>query len=134
MKTIRVSEEVWDEIARRGKFGETEEDVLRRVFDLKAIEDLEKGGGMTETTRVKPKRRTYATIPMSARIERSQFIVDFTGGERKEWNLPDKTDKTGIRRVRDEAVRFALDQGASDPGQKNAVMKALTNAGYFLTR
>jgi len=28
MKTIRISDEVWAEIAKRGKFGETEDDVL----------------------------------------------------------------------------------------------------------
>ena len=34
MRTIRISEKVWDEIAKRGKFGETPDDVLRRVFNL----------------------------------------------------------------------------------------------------
>lgn len=33
-KTIRVSSEVWDEIAKRGKFGESEDTVLRRVFGI----------------------------------------------------------------------------------------------------
>jgi len=34
MRTIEISDEVWQAIADRGKFGETEEDVLRRVFRL----------------------------------------------------------------------------------------------------
>ena len=34
MRTIKVSENVWNEIAKRGKFGETEDDVLKRVFGL----------------------------------------------------------------------------------------------------
>lgn len=33
-KKIAISDEVWDEIASRGRFGETEDTVLRRVFDL----------------------------------------------------------------------------------------------------
>lgn len=34
MRTIRISEEVWNAIAERGKFGESEDDVLRRVFNI----------------------------------------------------------------------------------------------------
>jgi len=34
MRTVRISDEVWAKIAERGKFGETEDDVLRRVFKL----------------------------------------------------------------------------------------------------
>jgi len=34
MKTIRISDEVWAEIAKRGKFGETEDDVLQRIFGI----------------------------------------------------------------------------------------------------
>ena len=34
MRTIRISEEVWDEIAKRGVFGETPDIVLRRIFGL----------------------------------------------------------------------------------------------------
>ena len=34
MKKIEVSNEVWDAIAVLGKFGETEDDVLKRVFKI----------------------------------------------------------------------------------------------------
>jgi hypothetical protein len=34
MRTIRISEEVWNEIAKRGKFGETPDDVLKGVFNI----------------------------------------------------------------------------------------------------
>lgn len=34
MRTIKISQEVWEEIAKRGKFGETEDDVLRRIFNI----------------------------------------------------------------------------------------------------
>ena len=34
IKTIRISIDVWNEIAKRGNFGETENDVLKRVFGI----------------------------------------------------------------------------------------------------
>ena len=33
-KQIMLSDTVWDEIAKRGSFGESEDDVLRRIFEL----------------------------------------------------------------------------------------------------
>ena len=69
-----------------------------------------------------------------ARTERQQLVVGFEDGQMKSWALPDRSDKAGIRRIRDEAVAFALDNGASDPGQTNAVQKVLTDAGYHLTK
>ena len=43
MRTIRISDEVWDEIAKHGKFRENEGDVLRRVFGLKKEESSQEG-------------------------------------------------------------------------------------------
>lgn len=37
MHNINVTAPVWQAIASRGKFGETEGDVLRRVFGLPAV-------------------------------------------------------------------------------------------------
>lgn len=75
-----------------------------------------------------------ATKRMSARVEAGQLLVQFTDDAKSSWDLPEPGDKTGIRRIRDQAVDFALRHGATDPGQTNAVRKALTNAGYHLTR
>ena len=61
MRTIRISEEVWNEIAKRGKFGETPDDVLRRVFNLTI--NQESGNIITRKTRTR-----YATTRMSARV------------------------------------------------------------------
>lgn len=36
-RRINISEEVWAEIAKRGKFGETEDTVLRQVFGLDVV-------------------------------------------------------------------------------------------------
>lgn len=131
MRTIRISEEVWQAIAARGKFGETEDDVLRRVFELE--ESATKVGATGPGRRGRGDKR-YATKRMSSSVRHGQLIIEFEDGARQEWPLPNGEDKEGIRRVRDAAVRWALEQGASDPGQTNAVRKALTNDGYFVSR
>ena len=74
-----------------------------------------------------------ATKRMSARVENDRLLIQYPDDE-KSWSLPDPADKAAIRRIRDEAVEFALVHGATDPGQTNAVKKALTNAGYYLTQ
>lgn len=132
MRAIRISDEVWDEIAKRGKFGETEDDVLRRVFEL----NVQGGGENGPVSRPQPKRGRghYATNRMHAGVHNGQLVVSFEGGSREQWQLPDSSDKAEIRRVREEAVKFALKNGASHPGQTNAVLKALTEAGYYLTK
>ena len=75
-----------------------------------------------------------ATKRMSARVEYGRLLVQFTDDAKSWWDLPDAADKGAIRRIRDEAVAFALAHGASNPGQTNAVKKALTDAGYYLTQ
>ena len=71
---------------------------------------------------------------MSVRVEDGLLFVWFEDGERNQWRLPDSSNKAEIRKIRDEAVQFALGQGATDPGQTNAVRKALTDSGYHLIR
>ncbi len=132
MRTVRISEEVWDEIAKRGKFGESVDDVLRRVFGLtSALPDTKPD----KTVRV-PRhgtRRNKATNRMSSHVLRGLLIVEFASGHRREFKLPQVTDKQGIRSVRDEACAFAEDHEAT-LGQVNAVKKALTDAGYYVSR
>lgn len=128
MRTIKVSDPVWDAIAQRGKFGETVDDVLRRELGLASA------GAIARTGRRGRGRTRYAIVAMSARVESGKLVVAFDGGARQEWALPDPADKEAIRKVRDAAVAFAIDSGASDPGQTNAVRKALTEAGYHLTK
>ncbi|MDC0190232.1 hypothetical protein OAJ77_03265 [Rhodospirillales bacterium] len=127
MKNIRISEEVWDAIAERGKFGETEDDVLRRVFGM--------GDSLVpRNSRRASKRSTNrSTNRMSARCENNHLVIEFESGARNYWVLPKKSDKSEIRRIRDEAVQFALKNDAT-LGQVNAVKKALTNEEYYLSR
>lgn len=86
--------------------------------------------GRRSTGKRGPRR---ATKRMSTRVENDRLFVQLPDDE-KSWSLPDPADRAAIRRIRDEAVEFALAHGATNPGQTNAVKKALTDAGYYLTR
>jgi hypothetical protein len=133
MRRIWISEDVWNAIAERGKFGEKEDDVLRREFRLPPNAVPAAFHPASAGRRGRGDKR-YAIKRMSTPIEGGQFIVRFDDGSREQWMLPAKSDKDAIRKIRDAAVKFARAHGASHPGQTNAVMKALTNAGYHLTK
>src|SRR4051812_4837191 len=101
MRTIRISDEVWQAIAARGKFGETEENVLRRVLGL------EKPAQEAESVRAtRPGRgdRRFATKRMSSQVSDKQLVVEFDDGARQKWPLPEKTDRESIRKIRDTAA------------------------------
>ena len=122
MKTIRISDEVWKAFERHGKFGETPDDVLRRAFGLSGIK---KRSGSTWNK--------IATNRMLARVASGELRIEFASGASRQWALPSKEDKAGIRKVRSDALRFAEGAGATT-GQLNAVLKALTEGGYHLTK
>jgi len=138
MRTIRISEEVWQAIASRGKFGETEDDVLKRVFELppnsinEGVQTITGGGGGSYRLS-SGRRRSLAIQPMSSYIGGNQLHIEFHGGASSSWTLPDRKDKAGIRVVLDKAILFARSNGAS-LGQRNAVRKTLTSEGYHLTK
>jgi hypothetical protein len=139
MHTIRISEEVWQAIASRGKFGETEDDVLRRVFELPpnsihaGIQTLSKGG-VSSYQAISVRRKTFAKRRMSSYISGNQLHIEFLGGASSSLALPDRNDKDGIRAVLHNATLFAKNNEASEPGQINAVRKTLTDKGYYLTK
>ena len=125
MKTIRISDEVWDEIAKRGKFGETEDDVLRRIFSI--------AGLSRPLPKPMPSRIKKAILRMSTFVRNGTLFVEFENGRKNQWGLPDQKDRDGIRKVRDIAVEFAR-QNSAFFGQMNAVKKALTDAGYYVAK
>lgn len=135
MHTIIISEPVWQAIASRGKFGETEDDVLRRVFNLAANTNTTGGSEVNATMRqrISGPRHSRATDRMSSYISGTSLQVSFASGPSSSWPLPSKTDKTALRAMRDEAIAFATKNKATI-GQVNAVKKALTDAGYHLTK
>lgn len=132
MKTIKISDEVWNAIASKGKFGETEDDVLRRVFMIDPLSPVPNSGARKNRITA-GRRQNYATNKMSSYVSQDRLIVEFATGERKEWSLPDKSDKAEIKKIRSEAGTFAKTVGAT-VGQKNAVYKALTEEGYHISR
>lgn len=138
MRTIEVSTEVWQAIAERGKFGETEDDVLRRVFQLPSRDEatpLRAEIGQHQPIRRSSNvpRRVRAVNRMSSYIGNGQLHVSFDDGASLSWSLPTKNDKTAIRSLRTEAETFAKAHDASD-GQINAIYKTLTDNGYHLTK
>jgi len=73
MRKITVSEQLWQAIAAKGKFGETEEDVLRRMFHLPdAPQRLNRTGAP-------PGRgnKRFAEKQMKARAERGRLVIEF---------------------------------------------------------
>jgi hypothetical protein len=138
MRNIKITEEVWQAIASRGKFGEIEDDVLRRVFELPpslmntGVQTLGRSEVSSYRTPSGP-RRSIALNRMSTYIGRNQLNIEFQGGAAYSWTLPDRTDKVGIRAILDKAISFAKENGAS-LGQVNAVRKTMTDQGYHLTK
>lgn len=121
---------IWDVIAAHVEFGREGDDVGRMVFKLRLRH-------APTTLPVRPGRRgrgnhRLAVIAMHPRVEGGELTVEFENDASKNWALPDRSDKQAIKRVRDAAVAWAKEQGATDPGQTNAVKKALTAAGYYL--
>ena len=132
MKTIRVSEQVWNLIAEKGKFGETEDIVLRRLLNVGQPKGpLEDGarasagdGGNEERAYAWKERR--AEVRMFQTVRGGKLILEFETGQKREWELPSKEDAAAIRRIRDEAIEFVRETGGTE-GQKGAAMRALTS-------
>jgi len=134
MKLISISEPVWEAIASRGKFGETEDDVLRRVFGLPVLSDNSQSAVPAKITRQdKGRRQSFATDKLSSYISGNDLRVAFASGASKSWKLPPKSDKAALRSMRDDATGFAEKHGAT-LGQINAVKKTLTDSGYHLLK
>ncbi len=133
MRTIRVSEEVWQVIANHGKFGETEDDVLHRLLKLPPQVSTETLSKPSDTSAGRLPRRSFATQRLSSNIDNNQLHVTFQDGAARSWPLPSRSDKAGIKIVRDKAVSFVKEKGAT-LGQINAVKKTLTDNGYHLTK
>ena len=127
MRTVRISDEVWQEIAKRGQFGETEDDVLRRVFQIKS--SVGNGAIQPQPARAKPGNALHH------KWDGSRVTFRFDGGGHEEsFELPrDKSNKLAIRQALDSALDFGKRNGASE-GQLLAIRKAFTDWGYHLTK
>jgi hypothetical protein len=135
MKSVSISQPVWDAIASRGKFGETEDDVLRRVFGLppRSAPESAPVPPSRPTRQATGRRQSFATDKLSSYISGNELRVSFASGASQSWKLPPKNDKTTLRLVREQATGFAEKHGAT-LGQVNAVRKTLTDSGYHLNK
>ena len=90
-RTIQISDAVWNAIAERGKFGETEDDVLRRVFNLSPKHDPEQPMPSRRGSERRGPRR--ATKRMSTYVEQGRLLVQFAD-DGKELELTRPIEQT----------------------------------------
>jgi negative regulator of replication initiation len=133
MKTIRISEEAWTAIAAQGKFGETEDDVLRRVLKISPNSSQSNGSSANESNKQYGWKERRATIRMTQTVKGNKLILEFDSGPRFERTLPAKENRLAIRKVRDEAVGFVRSNGGTK-GQEHAAIRALTSRGYHVAK
>ena len=126
MRTIRISDEVWDVIEKNGKFRETEDDVLRRLLDV--------GGSLSvKPTVARAWKERRALVRMTQHVENNELVLKFDTGKVFRKALPSKENSSEIRTVRDAAIEFVKANGGTK-GQEHAAIRALTHRGYHVTR
>ena len=136
MRTIRISDEVWLAIAHEGKFGETEDDVLRRVFEIPIKSE---GSPMTINGRVQDRRnlssprRRFAEKRMTPYIVGDKLHIEFEDGDHYDCQLPARNDKVEISTITHNAISWAKSHGAT-LGQMNYVRQVLTRNDYHITK
>lgn len=139
MPTIIVSNLVREAIAELTKGGGTEDDLLRQLLKLPpnpsatGTRPMPGGAILSQRRPSYGPRKSFATKRMSSYIRGKQLHISFEGGSSHEWQLPAPENKAALRSVRDQAVTFARENGAT-LGQVNAVKKTLTDSGYHLTK
>jgi len=121
MRTIKISDEVWDVVAKDGKFGETADDVLRRLLNV---------GGSPKARAWKERR---ASVRMTQHVKNNELVLKFDSGETFRKPLPPKDNASEIRRLRDAALEFVKKNGGTT-GQEHAAIRALTSRGYHVTK
>jgi len=128
MKIIQVSDELWNEIAKL-----IAADILKQAArPLDSAEELGSGHLPSYTPRHFTRGPRLAESQQNIRIINDKLEVAYPeDGIMQAWDLPSKSDRDAIREVRDKALEFAERHGASN-GQLKAIMKALTENGYYL--
>jgi hypothetical protein len=131
MRREVIDDDVWAAVAQCGKFGDTFSGALRRALNIPFPNN-----GPKPPQKIGPKGRgnfRVATRRLERRLEGRDLAFRFDEEPWKTWKLPtSKSDKEEIRRMRDEALDFATKNGATQ-GQRHAVMKAFSEAGYYVT-
>lgn len=121
MRLVRVDPEVFEHVGKVAKPFEPFNGALRRALGLP-----ERGRGW--------KRQSTARLSTNIDLERRRFVVEFEGGPRRQFLLPEPPyhlhqDEVGA--TYDRVVRFIEKNGAT-PGQVEAAKKALRVHGLYL--
>lgn len=129
-RTVSVSEEVYACIAGNGRFGESIDDVLRRLLQIgeEAVGPSSATAHPTSTNAV----RRHTTRRLTAKRLDGALSLTFAAGPTRIWPLPPREDHRAIAALSIEAKAWAESQGASF-GQLKAIHKTLTEGGYYNT-
>lgn len=132
-RTVSISDEVYAYIAERGRFGESTDDVLRRLF---SIGNEASPSETPSSARVHPPRprvrQRLANRRLSATVLDGFLCLAFAGGPEDKWQLPARDAHDAIAELSVKAQAWAESHGATY-GQQKAVHKALTESGYYNT-
>jgi hypothetical protein len=128
MKTIQVSDELWNEIAKL-----IAADILKQAArPIGAAEELDRVNLSSIPPRHLTRGPRLAKRQQSVRVINNKVEVSYPeAGIIQTWDLPSKNDIDAIREVLNEALTFGEQHGASE-GQLKAIRKALTDNGYYL--
>jgi hypothetical protein len=138
MRTIKVGDKVWNMIVENGKFGETADDVLRRLLNLNVVVAGDAASAAPKDSEPPNGARQFgwkerrATVRMTQSVENGELVLRFDSGQTEKWKLPAKNNPAGIRIVRDKAIAFVRKNGGTT-GQEHAAIRALTSRGYRVT-
>ncbi len=128
MKTIQVTDELWNEIASL-----IAADILKQAArPIEAAEEYDREMSSSIQPRHFTRGPRVAERQQSLRVLNNKLEVSYPeDGILQTWNLPSKSDREAIREVLNEALAFGESNGASE-GQLKAIRKALTENGYYL--
>jgi hypothetical protein len=138
MKREIIDDDVWDHVAENYAELFTDRcwcDALRRALGLRKLETPTAAAAelppQPRDASVRSTRKTEKRL--NRNTDGRNFSFSFGDAPRRTFRMPeDKGDKKEIRKVRDAAMAFGQENRAT-PGQMNAIAKAFSDAGYYLT-
>jgi hypothetical protein len=132
-RTVSITDEVYAYIAERGRFGESTDDVLRRLFSINNEATPTEAPSGARVHQSSPRaRQRLADRRLSATVSDGFLRLAFAGGPEDKWQLPASDAHDAIAELSIKAQAWAESHGATY-GQQKAVHKALTESGYYNT-
>jgi hypothetical protein len=129
--TIQVSNELWIEMANLIADKIKDKILKQATRPDEGAEELKRDSLPSYSPRHFARGPRQAERQQNIRINDKIEVAYPEDGIMQAWDLPSKNDREAIRAVRDKALAFAERHGASG-GQLKAIMKALTENGYYL--